>query len=192
MAQQILTPPTLLEMMASDYPDLLFQRLAYVIENVLDFTSKFSYVFYSGFPNRTFAEHFCNSYGFSTLEMTSGGKYLDGLDLFNNNKTYKDGPPITQKQASELWDMASRKYALTCKCPEVYAFIERAEPINEQGVLRKFFRVELPVLLKENKNIETIFFVNSDFRIDGAYEKKLKPFYDKKMKPFRWTKDGPI
>jgi hypothetical protein len=168
MAQAILSPPTLLEMLSSTDPELLFMRLSYLIDEVLDFTTQNTRaVFYSG-KNREFAEKWAVVKGCQTLELTPGGKYLDALDLFNNSGIYKDGPPLSAEKASELWDRASRKFAQLCQ-GYAYVFIEGIEPVNEFGVLRTFFRVELPTLLNTNKNVGTIYFVNNDGSTMGIY-----------------------
>ena len=47
-------------------------------------------------------QKFAAENGGKTLEMTAGGKYLDDLDLFGPNS------PLTQSQAMQVWEHASR------------------------------------------------------------------------------------
>jgi len=168
MSQEFFSKPSLLELIASDDPQFIFDRLSYFIEQVLDFSTPYSRaVFYSG-SNRQYAEAFAKKHGISTLELTPGGKYLDDLDLFNNNGTYKFGPPLSAEKASELWDKASRKFALQAR-GYAYVFVQGIEPVNQFGALRTFFRIELPALLNSNKNMGTIYFMNNDGSTMGMY-----------------------
>lgn len=157
MAQAMLTPPTLLEIQVDTDPDLLFLRLSYVVDKVLDFSTPWdTAVFYSG-RNKKFAERYAVSKGKFTIELTAGGKYLDGLDLFNSSGIYKDGPPIPGNRAAEIWDQASTKFASLAR-GKVKTFIHNVNPINEFGNLRTFFRIELPILLNPYTEVNEILF----------------------------------
>lgn len=167
----MLTAPTLIDLLSPQDPEILFYRLAYIIDEVLDFSSTRS-VFYSG-SNRETAEQWAKVRGVQTLELTEGGKYLDSLDLFNNSGIYKNGAPLSREKAAELWDIASRKFAMRSK-GYAYVFIEGIDPVNEFGVLRTFFRVELPTLLSANRDMGTIYFINNDGSTMGIYTEGFK------------------
>lgn len=161
MAQAILSPPTLLELQVDNDPDLLFLRLSYVVDKVLDFSTPWdTAVFYSG-RNKKFAERYAVSKGKFTIEMTPGGKYLDGLDLFNFSSIYKDGPPLPGKRAAEIWDQASGKFASLAR-GKVKVFIHNVNPINEFGNLRTFFRVELPIFLSPYTEVNEVLFKHNN------------------------------
>ncbi|MFT3983219.1 MAG: hypothetical protein QM697_04900 [Lachnospiraceae bacterium] len=68
-------------------------------------TAKDTATFYSGSGNRELAEEFAKVNEKTTLEMTSGGKYLDDLKLF------EEGSQLTKQQAADIWKKFSRKYA---------------------------------------------------------------------------------
>lgn len=103
-------------------------------------------VFYSGPGNRKLAEQFALSDDKTTLEMTSGGKYLDDLKLFEK------GSPVTSEQATQIWKRLSQRYAEQA-AGDVYCFVTGARPT---GV---FTTVELPAL-KLNRKVESIYSVS--------------------------------
>lgn len=95
-------------------------------------------VFWSG-ANRQYAYDWARSNGKMTLEMTAAGKYLDELDLFNVNNTYTK-TPLKTRIASELWDLASAKFANTAK-GVAYNFTNGIPAFNaEFNVVRTWYR----------------------------------------------------
>ena len=78
-----------------------FNDLKEMAENTLNFsTPKDGAVFWSG-KNMTKAQSWAEVNGKFTLEQTSGGKYLDNLNLFDK------GSGLTGKEASEIWDIST-------------------------------------------------------------------------------------
>jgi hypothetical protein len=67
-------------------------------------------IFWSGPQNREKAEKWAGESGRTTLEMTPGGQYLDGLDLFNAKQTYPKAP-LAAGMPCEIWDLASSQFA---------------------------------------------------------------------------------
>ena len=106
-------------------------------------TAENTAIFYSGPGNRALAENFAGINQKVTLEMTSGGKYLDDLKLF------EDRSPLTKQQASEVWKRLSERYAAQAS-GNVYGFVLGS---REQSI---FKTIELPTL-ERNKNITNIF-----------------------------------
>jgi hypothetical protein len=100
-------------------------------------------VFYSGKGDRTKAEVFANLNVKTTLEMTPGGEYFDGLKLFESSS------PVTEKQAREIWRILSERYAKTAS-GNVYGFVNGSDP----GSI--FNTVEYPAL-QRNPYITNIF-----------------------------------
>lgn len=68
-------------------------------------TAESSAVFYSGQGNRALAEQFATANGRTTLEMTSGGRWLDQQQLFGPNS------PLTRDQAVQVWSTLSQRFA---------------------------------------------------------------------------------
>lgn len=104
-------------------------------------------VFYSGAGNRKLAEQFAQSDDKTTLEMTTGGKYLDDLKLFEK------GSPLTPDMAVRVWSRLSRRYAQQA-AGDVFCFVAGARPT---GV---FTTVELPEL-KRSRKIGVMYSVSS-------------------------------
>lgn len=102
-------------------------------------------VFYSGPGNRKMAEKFALSEDKTTLEMTTGGKYLDDLRLFETDS------PLTPEMATKVWSILSRRYAAQA-AGDVFCFVAGARPT---GV---FTTVELPEL-KRNRKVVVIYSV---------------------------------
>ena len=79
--------------------------------------------------------------GKTTLELTSGGKFLESLQLFKN---------YPYQQAIKPWEVLSKRYAQSAS-GQITAFVENASPTSV------FARIEYPVLLK-NINVTDILF----------------------------------
>ena len=75
--------------------------------------------------------------------MTNGGKYFDELKLFGTNS------PITDKQATEIWEALSKRYAQSAS-GDVYGFVNGSRPGSV------FNTVEFPALI-QNNDITNIF-----------------------------------
>ncbi len=103
-------------------------------------------VFYSGPGNRKLAEAYAIAEDKTTLEMTSGGKVLDDMKLFEQSS------PLTPAQATQVWSRLSQRYAQQA-AGDVFCFVTGARPT---GV---FTTVELPEL-KKNKKIGNIYNVS--------------------------------
>ncbi len=99
-------------------------------------------VFYSGRGNRTMAEDFAVSNNKTTLEMTKGGKYLDDLNLFNNDK-------LLDGEATIIWRRLSQRYAENAQ-GNAYCFVRNSKPESI------FNTTEYPALTN-NKNVTNIF-----------------------------------
>ena len=96
-------------------------------------------VFYSGPGNQALAEEFAVENGKTTIEMTPGGNWLQGEDLFG------DGSPLSVGQAQEVWSVLSGRFAAGASGTAV-GFVEGA-PAG--GI---FTTVEYPAL-QANPNI---------------------------------------
>jgi len=70
-----------------------------------------------------------------TIEMTPGGKWLNGLDLFGANS------PVTRPQATALWNAASEQFASGAS-GGVNAF-SRGTTFNPNSA---FYNIELTIL----------------------------------------------
>ncbi len=99
--------------------------------------------FYSGAGNRGLAEEFAKINDKVTLEMTSGGAYLDGLKLFEGYS------PLTQQEAINVWARLSARYAQGAS-GNVYGFV------NGSWSESIFNAVEYPQLLN-NSSVTNIF-----------------------------------
>jgi hypothetical protein len=159
--------PSLRDVRLSTDQNVLFEHLSWVIEEYLDFTvPENCSVFYSG-NNKVHAENFANSTGKFIVQHTPGGKYLDKLDLFNQNITYARAP-LKWHKAVEIWDMASAQFAKQAK-GKIFTFIQSIPPIHD-GQLRTWYRIELPILLYQN-NVSGINFLNNDGGLNAVYSK---------------------
>ena len=98
-------------------------------------------VFWSGPGNRQLAESFASSTNKLTLEMTSGGRYLDSKNLFDRYST---------KQAIIPWERLSARFAQGASA-KVSAFSDTSR------VTSVFNRIEYPILRK-NPNVTEIMF----------------------------------
>jgi RHS repeat-associated protein len=125
------------------------------IQEELDFSSApDGAVFWSG-SRMEAAQDWANTHGKTTLEQTSGGKYLDGLDIFDET-----GSGLNAEQAAELWDSASQRFAEGAS-GEVNVFSTGTKKATVQGE-RTWWRVEKPALTT-NARVTTII----RRRIDG-------------------------
>jgi len=111
----------------------------------LDFSSKRNgAVFWSGADNMKVAQWWANRTGKTTLEQTSGGKYLDSLNLFDN---------LPGSQAAQIWDVGSVRFANGAS-GNVNTFakgVARSGPFGE----RTWWKSELPAL-QSNPNVTKI------------------------------------
>ncbi|HVW50485.1 MAG TPA: hypothetical protein VHC91_08780 [Trinickia sp.] len=114
--------------------------MAKINGGALDFsTNKDAAVFWSG-PNMKTAQQWAQLHGKTTLEQTAGGKYLDGLNLFGK------GSGMSGKQAAEIWDVASVKFAQGAS-GDVNVFGTGAKKMNDFGSMRTWWRIEKPALI---------------------------------------------
>jgi len=123
--------------------DKAFEYYKNLVEKLNVSTGKNQAVFYSGPGNRDLAEQFAKANSKMTLEMTPGGKYLDGLKLF------EESSPLTGDQARQVWARLSQRYAQQAS-GNAYAFVNGARP----GSI--FNTVEYPAL-QINPKITNIF-----------------------------------
>ncbi len=123
-------------------------------QGTLDFsTAKDGAVFWSG-PNMKTAQQWALANGKTTLEQTSGGQYLDGLNLFGK------GSGMTGKQAAEIWDTASVKFAEGAS-GTAHVFGTGAKKMNDFGSVRTWWRIEKPALIANN-NINKVIRLKKD------------------------------
>jgi hypothetical protein len=125
-----------------------------ISQGKLDFsTARDGAVFWSG-PNMRTAQQWAIANGKTTLEQTSGGRYLDSLNLFGNESG------MTGKQAAEIWDSASVKFAEGAS-GNVHVFGTGAKKMNDFGSVRTWWRIEKPALMK-NKEIDRVIRLKKD------------------------------
>ena len=105
-------------------------------------TSENASVFYSGTGNRFLAEQFANANGRTTLEMTSGGGWLDAQKLFSPNSL------LSPAQATQVWSTLSERFAAGASGNAV-GFTQGART----GSI--FNTIEFPTLLK-NPNVTNV------------------------------------
>jgi hypothetical protein len=105
-------------------------------------TARNGAVFYSGPGNRTLAESFAATNGRTTLEMTSGGRWLDSQQLFG------PGSPLTPDQATAVWSRLSQRFSEGASGNSV-GFVQGA---RSNGI---FNTVEFPAL-QRNPNITNV------------------------------------
>lgn len=123
----------------------VFEKLKKAASEELDFSTKpDSAVFWSD-KNMRIAQKWAADNNKTTLEQTLGGKYLDDLDLFGK------GSPLNPKQAAEIWDIASKRFAQGAS-GNVYVFSTGAKKISQYGHLRTWWRIERPTLMENKKN----------------------------------------
>ncbi|HET8941682.1 MAG TPA: RHS repeat-associated core domain-containing protein [Rudaea sp.] len=94
--------------------------------------------FYSGPGNRVRAEQFARNNGWTTLEQTPGGSWLDNRMLFGPSS------PLSPGQATLIWGRLSQRYAEGAS-GTVVGFVKGARPN------RTFNAVEYPELLENPK-----------------------------------------
>jgi RHS repeat-associated protein len=85
--------------------DVAFTRYMEAVEQLNVSTPKNAAVFWSGPGNRAAAEAFAKANGRMTLEMTTGGAWLDAQQLFGANS------PLTPQQAAAVWGRLSERFA---------------------------------------------------------------------------------
>ena len=131
-----------------------FEILKNLAKKELDFsTEPNGAVFWSG-NNMLLAQRWAKKNGKTTLEQTVGGKYLDSLDLFGKDS------PIMPKQAAEVWDIASKRFADGAS-GTVYVFSTGAKKLSPYGNIRTWWRIEKPAL-KQNKKVNKIVRMKKD------------------------------
>ncbi len=129
-----------------DYDALMEQA-----RNTLDFsTARDGAVFWSG-DNMKHAQRWAAANGKTTVEQTPGGAYLDRLNLFGMN-----GAPtnLTGQQAADIWNVASERFARGAS-GDVNVFQSGTSKKGQWG-LRTWWRLEKPILTKENRNVTSI------------------------------------
>ena len=136
-----------------------FDELKDLARNTLDFsTPKDGAVFWAT-PNMTKAQTWARLNRKFTVELTSGGRYLTDLELF------EPGSPLTGKQASEVWDIASDRFSKQAS-GETFAFSTGAKRMNDYGSIRTWWRIERPNLIS-NPEVTNI----TRMKIDGTRAK---------------------
>ncbi|MFI0347928.1 MAG: hypothetical protein ACH346_04025, partial [Chthoniobacterales bacterium] len=107
-------------------------------------TAEHQAVFWTGYVdgNQTLAMLFSENNNKKTLEMTTGGRFLDDLNLYGREST------ISIRLADDLFDLASERFARGAR-GKINAFLPNAEP-RAHSV---FKRIEEPIL-KNNPNIQ--------------------------------------
>jgi hypothetical protein len=100
-------------------------------------------VFWTGYKegNQTKAMEWAKANNKYTIEMTSGGKWLESLDL------YGPSSPVSSSEADEIWKSASKKFASGAS-GRVNAFTQG----TSYDPNRVFYGIELPEL-KKNLNV---------------------------------------
>ena len=101
-------------------------------------------VFWSGQGNQALAEQFAAANGKTTLEMTPGGSWMQGQDLFNPATS-----PLTGQQASQVWDTLSQRFSAGASGSAV-GFVNGARAAST------FNRIEFPTLLNNSSIINVI------------------------------------
>jgi RHS repeat-associated protein len=131
-----------------------FDALKKMAESTLDFsTSKGGAVFWSG-GNMGAAQAWAKATGRTTLEQTAGGKFLNGLNLFDN---------LPANQAAEVWDIASKRFADGAS-GNIHVFSTKASKISKYtGGLKTWWRIEKPALLS-NAAVTNVF----RMKVDGT------------------------
>ncbi|PRQ02443.1 putative deoxyribonuclease RhsC [Enhygromyxa salina] len=132
-----------------------FGTLLNEAENTLDFsTARDGAVFWSG-PRMADAQRWAAANGKTTLEQTAGGRYLDGLNLFDTPTSGLSGA-----EAAQVWDAASRRFAEGAS-GDVNVFSTGATRFGAWGE-RTWWRLERPTLAA-NPDVNSI----TRRRIDG-------------------------
>jgi len=114
--------------------DRSFAYYMQIVERLDVSTADNGAVFWSGQGNRAVAEEFAAANGRSTLEMTPGGSWLDGQNLFGPNSS------LTSDEASQVWARLSERFSESASGNTI-GFVEGAQP---GGI---FNSVEYPTLL---------------------------------------------
>jgi RHS repeat-associated protein len=115
------------------------------IQEDLDFSSApDGAVFWSGTPRGRTARDWAEKQGKTTIEQTAGGRYLDGLTLFDEGES-----GLSSQQAGELWDAASGRFAEGAS-GEVNVFSTGTKKASLYGE-RTWWRIEKPILAMNPK-----------------------------------------
>ncbi|MDR3503556.1 MAG: hypothetical protein P4L79_13345, partial [Legionella sp.] len=106
-------------------------------------------VFYSGWnpsgiSNRELGEAFARSKGWTTLEQTTGGKWLDQEKLYGSSK---QGDFLKPVDADKVWARLSQNYAMGVE-KSVTAFV------NGANSNRVFYQYEYPILMNRGIKIK--------------------------------------
>ena len=139
------------------------ERYAYLMNKVetMDVSSERNKaVFYAGgilncdgtwrVKAKEWAENHAKLKGKTTLEMTPGGKWLDGLELYKDNKYEKLG--LTKEQTDALWKRISSRFAQQAS-GTVTAF---AKTVPDKFKKYTIFWTEELKALRNNKNVTHI------------------------------------
>ncbi|WOE73755.1 hypothetical protein [Alterisphingorhabdus coralli] len=137
----LLRPAPRLQDLSPD--ELSYQRLIDGLNDLDVSTGPNQAVFYSGRGARDAAEDFASSNGLNTLEQTTGGRYLDDLQLYENTVNN-----VRQSQADTIWGRISQTYA-SLASGKVNAIISNPRSNSV------FLTQELPTLL-QNRNVTQV------------------------------------
>jgi hypothetical protein len=110
----------------------------------LDFnTEQDSAVFWTGFKfrNNDAATEYARSKGKTTIEMTRGGVFLDGLDLYGKIESSS----ISTELANSLFDVASRRFAEAATGNVVAVIYDKDTP-GIDYLASTYHRIERPIL----------------------------------------------
>ena len=144
---------------------LSFQIYSYVEQALsLDVsTSRDSAIFWSGKGNQTLAEAFASKTGKTTLGWTSGGQYIESLNL---SQSY------SYEQIIRIWEILSERYAQGAS-GDAWAFVEGAKSDSI------FNRIEYPVLQK-NPNVTVQYPSQIQYVNNANRETMMEPWDVKK------------
>jgi RHS repeat-associated protein len=135
-----------------------FDTLKKMAQSTLDFSTKQDGAVFWSDKNMKRAQKWAESVGKTTLEQTKGGKILNDMELFS------DVSGLTKKQAAEIWDIASKRFADEAS-GIVNVFSTGAKRMGQYGE-RTWWRIEKPALLK-NMNVTNILVR----KVDGTLSK---------------------
>ncbi|WP_338865646.1 DUF6531 domain-containing protein [Myxococcus stipitatus] len=116
-----------------------FATLLHMAQNTLDFSTARNGAVFWATPNMPYAQAWAKANGKTTLEQTTGGKFLDDLHLF------EPGSPVTKAEAAQIWDAASLRFAQEAS-GTVNVFSTGATRMGAFGE-RTWWRVERKALL---------------------------------------------
>ncbi len=127
-----------------------YDRVMKQVQDELDFSSSpDSAVFWAGGEKKMgLAHEWAAAHEKTALEQTPGGKYLQGLVLFD------EASELSESQIYEIWDEASRRFAEDAS-GEVTVFSTGTTRHRADGTLRTWWRIEKPAL-EANPNVTRI------------------------------------